>query len=193
MDVEKIFRNIDFFKNIVMDKVLFESKYPILFTCKNEGSVYMFICCLVNSTSAKWIATKTNYKTLIDLLEDRITIREAFLNGCAEKFIIEYKGLEKNIICNMVHTNDVPEVLLPTKGEYMEAEDGEFAEEIQLFKSRVMNVEVNIKPQRNRVLPVNAFKKTYNLSEEFFEDEVKSSRGILMGGIPNYQINIVYA
>ena len=43
MKIEKIFRNIPKFHDIVLDKILFESKYPVLFTCKNEQDIYLFI------------------------------------------------------------------------------------------------------------------------------------------------------
>ena len=55
-------------------------KYPVLFTCKNDKDIYLFICCLVNSEKIKWIGTRTTYDNLIDLLENKITIRDAFLN-----------------------------------------------------------------------------------------------------------------
>lgn len=79
MNVEKIFQRIPDFKNIIVDTILFESKYPVLFTCKNENDIYFFICCLVNASVVKWIGTKTDYDTLIELLENKVTIRTAFL------------------------------------------------------------------------------------------------------------------
>ena len=42
MKIENIFRKIQGFKSIVLDKILFESKYSVLFTCKNGEDVYFF-------------------------------------------------------------------------------------------------------------------------------------------------------
>ena len=44
MRIEKIFSKIPGFENITLDIVLFESRYPVMFTCKNEHDVYLFIC-----------------------------------------------------------------------------------------------------------------------------------------------------
>ena len=55
-------------------------KYPVLFTCKNDKDIYLFICYYVNSEQIKWIGTRTTYDNLIDLLENKIAIRDAFLN-----------------------------------------------------------------------------------------------------------------
>ena len=52
MEIEKIFRKIPSFQRIILDTILFESKYPVLFTCKNDDDIYLFICYYVNSENA---------------------------------------------------------------------------------------------------------------------------------------------
>ena len=69
MNVEEILRKIPAFRSIRLDTVLFESKYPVMFTCRNGEDIYLFICCLVSADKIKWIGTKTNYNTII-----RITV-----------------------------------------------------------------------------------------------------------------------
>ena len=90
----------------------------------------MFICCLVNAEKVEWLGSKTTYDNLIDLLENKITIRDAFLNITENKIIIEYNGKETDY--KIVKGNDVPDNLLPTAGEYMEAEGAEYEEEIRI-------------------------------------------------------------
>ncbi len=136
MKIENIFRKIQGFQCIVLDKILFESKYPVLFTCKNGEDVYLFICCLVNSEKIQWIGSKTTYENLIKLLRNEITIRKAFLNVTNEKIVIEYNGEKVNY--SVKKATDILENMLPTSGEYMDAEDGEFDEEILEFKKRRM-------------------------------------------------------
>ena len=92
----------------------------------------MFICCLVNAEKVEWLGSKTTYDNLIDLLKNKITIRDAFLNITENKIIIEYNGKETNY--KILKGNDVPDNLLPTLGEYMETEGDEYEEEIALFK-----------------------------------------------------------
>lgn len=158
MNIEKIFRKTNMFENIEMDFVLVESKYSVWFTCRDKNDVYLFICCLVNSQTVKWIGTKTTYEILISLLKDGITIREAFLNVCEEKIIIEYYGPGKDVEYEKVNANDIPEKLLPTYGEYMEAEEGEFEDELRVFQSRALIKEVVIKPQTTRLLFISPSK-----------------------------------
>lgn len=150
MKVENIFRNIPDFHNIVLDTILFESKYPVMFTCKNEKDIYLFICCFVTADKAEWIGTKTTYDNLIELLENKITIRAAFLNITENKIIIDYDG--KNVDYRVEKSCDIPENLLPTVGEYMDAEDDEYAEEIAVFKRQNATIEYVIKPRINRFL-----------------------------------------
>ena len=44
MEIEKIFRKIPSFQRIILDTILFESKYPVLFTCKNDDNIYLSFC-----------------------------------------------------------------------------------------------------------------------------------------------------
>ena len=49
MNIEKVFSKVPRFKNISLDKVLFESKYTVMFTCKNDNDIYCFkIKCTCN-------------------------------------------------------------------------------------------------------------------------------------------------
>lgn len=179
MNVEKLFRQIPSFNELNMDTILFESHYPVLFTCTQGQEVYLFSCCLVNASVVKWIGTKTDYEILIQLLEDKITIQEAFLNGEKEKLLIEYDGT--NVQCKSVAKEQIPNELLPTAGEYMEAEEDEFIEEIAIFKSRTKNFEIKIVPKQRYVLFLNFKEKTVNLSDEYFGHDYKTYDDVMVG------------
>ena len=116
MNIEKIFRKIPKFKNIHLDTVLFESRYPILFTCVCGRDVYLFVCCLFTNEVVKCIGTKTNDDILI-------------------KLMIDYKV--DGVHLNELFSTEIPPQLLPTVGEYMEAEEGEYFDEISHFKKRL--------------------------------------------------------
>lgn len=137
MNVEKIFNNTKMFNKIKMDTILVEDKYPVLFTCRDKNDTYLFICCFVNSKVIKWIGTKIKCETLIELLKNEITIRAAFAGNYDEKLLIEYSELEENTSVKKVHPNMIPENYLPTGASYMDAEEGEFEEEIRIFSSRI--------------------------------------------------------
>lgn len=169
MNVEKLFRQIPSFNELNMDTILFESKYPVLFTCTQGQDVYLFSCCLVNAKVVKWIGTKTDYEILIQLLEDKITIQDAFLNGEKEKLLIEYNGT--NVQCKVIEKEQIPNELLPTAGEYMEAEEDEFTEEIATFKSRMENFEFKIFLRRDSYSPLRYNVEPISLSEDYYESE----------------------
>lgn len=166
MKVENIFRSIPDFSSIVLDKILFESKYPVMFTCKNEKDVYLYICCLVTADKVEWIGTKTTYDNLIRLLENKITIREAFLNITEDKIIIDYNG--KNVEYRIEKGSNIPENLLPTADEYMDAEDDEYAEEIATFRRRNTNIEYVIKPRVNKFFVFRYSGKSVLISDDVF-------------------------
>lgn len=166
MSIEKIFKRISGFENMILDTILFESKYPVMFTCTNNNDVYLFICCLINAAGVKWIGTKTNYDTLIALLENRITIRDAFLRVEEKKIIIEYNG--QNVYRHIVDRRDIDNNLLPTAGEYMDAEDDEYLDEIAVFKYRNTNIEYTIQPQIKMLLKYNYMGRSIMLTDEYF-------------------------
>lgn len=120
-------------------------KYPVLFTCKNDKDIYLFICYYVNSEKIKWIGTRTTYDNLIDLLENKIAIRDAFLNVTNNKIMIVYDG--KEVKYEIKKASEIPDEVLPTIGEYMDAEDGEYEEEIVEFKkeTRILSMLFNHK------------------------------------------------
>jgi len=169
MKVENIFRQIPKFNNIKLDTVLFEAKYPVLFTCKNFDDIYMFICCTVNADIIKWIATKTDYSILISLLENRITIREAFLHGKEEKIVINYDGISVKYFKE--ESNNIPDDLLPTEGEYMDAEEGEFADEIAIFKLRSTTREVALIPRKDNLFTFRIDVSSVTLTDDYFRNE----------------------
>lgn len=181
MEIEKIFRNIPDFYEIELDIILFESKYPVMFTCKNNKDIYLFICCLVNNREVKWIGTQTTYENLIELLENKITIRDAFLNISDNKIMIGYDG--RNVEYTIEKKDDIPEALLPTAGEYMEAEEGEYAEEIAVFKRRNSTVEYVIKQRKNIFWTFRPIGSSFILTDSYLDkdtgtfDETKYSLG----------------
>lgn len=167
MNIEKIFREISEFAKLTLDVVLFESKYPILFTCKNGSEIYLFICCLVRADWMKWIGTKTDYPTLIRLLENRITIKGAFLEVTDQKIIIEYNGIMAN--CRKLRAQDIPDDLLPSEGEFMDAQEDEFAEEIAVFKLRNENMEYDIPPLVNKIYLFDCAKRSVLIPDTYFD------------------------
>lgn len=172
MKIEKIFRSIPDFNNIELDMVLFESRYPVMFTCKNGEEIYLFICCLMNNVKAEWIGTQTTNENLIELLENKITIRDAFMNITENKIVIEYNG--QNVKCKIEKGCNIPEILLPTVGEYMDAEEDEYIEEIAILKKRNLDLEyaISIKPQINLFFAVPYSVRSVWVTDDYFTTDL---------------------
>ena len=191
MKIEKIFRKIPDFQKVILDTILFESKYPVLFTCKNDKDIYLFICCLVNSEKIKWIGTRTTYDNLIDLLENKITIRDAFLNVTNNKIMIEYDG--KEVEYELKKSSEIPDEVLPTVGEYMDAEEGEYEEEIVEFQKRNKNIEYVIQPQISKFL-ILRYKAVSVLRVEKDSEIALDTKDVFrypIGTIHNQKVNLV--
>ncbi len=135
-----IFFNFKKTGELKLDRVLFESYYPILFTCINEkNDVFLCVCCQADSNIKKWLMTDVSPKTVTELLSNKITLRDSFLKDGGSKYTIIYDNKKRNYIFeedNIIDWDAEESINLPTAGEYMDAEDDEFLEEIEYFKNR---------------------------------------------------------
>lgn len=140
-------------KSLIIDRVLFDAGYPILFICMDERSeLYLCVCSQNNEKGKKWLLTKTTPALVMEMLTDRITIRDAFLKfpDCRISVTADERGLQMKE--NEMEDWKEDSVYLPKAGEYMEAEEGEFDEEIayyrqmeeQLYRNRSFHREVQI-------------------------------------------------
>lgn len=120
---------------IKQERVFFESYYPILFTCRgNDHSLYLCVCCVAENNYKKWLLAEVAPKTIVKMLKDEITIRDAFLLDNKNKYTIEVLNGEEKITSQ--HVGDWhPEtsVFLPTAGEYIDADQGEFDDDIGFY------------------------------------------------------------
>lgn len=81
-----------------------------------------------------WIGTVTDYDNLIQLLQNKVTIRDAFMAVTEDKMMITYDGYQT--MFRLVKRDRIPEDILPTDGEFMDADEDEFSEEIAEFRFR---------------------------------------------------------
>lgn len=126
-----------------IEKVLFSSNYPILFTCRNEGNeLYLCVCCQNNEVGKKWMLAETNPDNIVRMLENEITMREAFILPNKKRYSIFTSGTQN--VMNVIKNEDPEEwdadnsIDLPDKGEYIDAEEDEFIEEIRFYRNSIM-------------------------------------------------------
>lgn len=138
-DAMKTFIKIDGIGELKIDRIFFESYYPILFTCSNEKEeLFLCVCCQANADGKKWLITKTDGETIVCILKNEITVRKAFLKYPQLQItVFDDNSNDLSIIRgdDKDWNNDTSEAL-PEKGEYLDAEDGEFAEEIAYYKAK---------------------------------------------------------
>ena len=85
------FIKLDKYGQIYIDKVLFESYFPVVFTCLNDKKdVFIGVCCQNNEKGCKWLLGKTNGISLIRMLRDEITIRQLLLEYSSGKISVDY-------------------------------------------------------------------------------------------------------
>lgn len=130
------FMKINEIGDLWVDKVFFECNYPMLFTCLNEDKeMFLCTCCQANRNGMKWLLTKTTPQIVIGILKDMITLRDAFVKNLDSQIsVLLYNG---EYIVTEHNTEDwdyETSIYLPDKDEYLEADEGEFDEEIAYYE-----------------------------------------------------------
>lgn len=138
----KKFITLDKYGKLYIDKILFETYFPIIFTCKNENNdIFACVCCQSNEQGCKWLVGKTTGLDIVRMLQNEITIRQLLMDYCTEKTSVDYKDKEYTITHDNSDWNEESDYL-PKRDSYIDAEEGEFDDEIAYFKS-IIHVEYN--------------------------------------------------
>jgi len=139
----KEFIRLDKYGQLYVDKVLFESYFPIIFTCVNDNKdIFICICCQNNEKGCKWLLGRTDGKSIVRVLRDEITIRQLLLEYSSGKISVDYAGNGYAVAYNNSDW-DENSPYLPKEDSYMYAEDGEFEEEINYFSSMDYDMHYN--------------------------------------------------
>lgn len=116
--------------NLYLYMVFVESIRPILFACKDEeGGLYIGSCHCATASKCEWILARTTYDRLIELLTDKITIRDVFVQDNTDAYVVTLHA-ESDKAEIKKQSLLVIDNILPTAGYYMEAEADEFEEEL---------------------------------------------------------------
>lgn len=131
----KEFVELDKYGQLYMDRVLFESYFPIIFTCVNKNKdVFIGVCCQNNEKGCKWLLGKTTGMSIVKMLRDEITIRRLLLEYSSGRISVDHVANESVVTYDGSDwSEDSP--YLPKEDSYMYAEDGEFEEEIDHFSA----------------------------------------------------------
>lgn len=131
----KEFIVLEKYGQLYIDKVLFETYFPIIFTCVNEKrDVFIVVCCQNNEKGCKWLLGRTSAASVVKMLQDKMTVRQLLLNCSSEKVTVDRVEDGYKIAYHGAEWEE-NSPYLPKEDSYMYAEEGEFAEEIQYFSS----------------------------------------------------------
>lgn len=135
MNNEKYFTDIPIIGDLSLDKIFFEDVYPIFFSLiSKEQKRYIGVCCELYGEQ-RWLISPISNSSLIQMLKNEISMREAFLTQNEEKCIIAHWSKDNpKLSYDFVDTCDLPECDLPLD-EYLESEDDEFAEYIESLEN----------------------------------------------------------
>lgn len=134
---EKYFTDIKGIGNLDIEEVICEYDFPVLFTLINETTQkrYISVCCEVVKEQ-RWIIVPISVNDIINLLTDKIDIYSSFTTNPESECIIAHWSKEnKETTYEYLKCCSIPEGDFPLKGEFLEAEEGEFEEYIQRLQS----------------------------------------------------------
>lgn len=130
------FKNIPFLGNLVMDYIIFEDGYPVLFVCKNDKNrLYLCDCCDIYAEQ-KWLIAPVTLKVLRQMFENKITIREVFELAEGYCCVATWHKGDLHEKYEIISAGDFQSEDLPEKGAYIDAEDDEYADYIALLINR---------------------------------------------------------
>ena len=132
----KEFIKLDKYGQLYIDKILFESYFPIIFTCINDKKdIFISVCCQNNEKGCKWLLGKTDGISIVGMLQDEMTIRQLLLEHADGKIPVDYAEKAGYVVAYDNSDWDEDSSYLPKKDSYMYAEEGEFEDEIKYFSS----------------------------------------------------------
>ena len=129
----KSFVKIKEYGQLFIDRIIFETFYPIIFTCKNNKNDYFIcVCYQNNSEGCNWLVGKTTPKHIIELLENEITVREILTENSTDKYSVCMKNQKYDVKKEKDEWED--ESCLPKVDSYLDPDEGEFDEEIKYYQ-----------------------------------------------------------
>ena len=124
-------------QNLYEDLVFIDDIYPVLFTCVDDlENTYLSTCYFADHSKTLWLVTKIEPERVINLLNNKVTIRELFESD--ELWMICKSKSKKEIqVKQIADCKNFDKNAFPAEGEYMDVDEEEFEEEISILKKRI--------------------------------------------------------
>lgn len=124
-------------KRFYYDYIFFEAAYPIFFSCTDEKeNVYIVTLC-DDREELRWILAKTSESQLVDIMKNKVTMYDVYLNSDIYYVITRKHNITK---CQLCDDGSIDKLDFPTKGEYFEADDEELADYMAHINKKNNNI-----------------------------------------------------
>lgn len=115
-------------KGLKCKYVFLENDFPIFFSCIDEDdNDYLGCFSAVEDNYLKFTISKVSPLTILKVLKNEMSLYDAFKNSQYYYIYTLKENTEVEIL------NQVEDKYLPVKGEYLDAEAGEFEEEADAY------------------------------------------------------------
>lgn len=140
-------------RELYEDMVLVDYIYPVLFTCIDDyGAMYIAACYQANGDAMKWLISRTTQQKLVELLQNKRSIRDMF---SADKLWLGCRRKESDATEIVAAKEaDIEPSAFPTADVMMDAEDGEFGEEIAELEKRLEQRSDKTQTLEYKIVPV---------------------------------------
>ena len=128
------FKNIPQIGNLIMDYIIFEDSYPVLFVCKSDNNQLYLCDCCDTYYEQRWLIAPVTVQVLQNMLQDKITIREVFEKADGVCCVATWSKGDINEKYELLESKDFLEEDLPEEGAYIESEEDEYEDYIYLLK-----------------------------------------------------------
>ena len=137
------FINTDKYGKLYIDRIFFESNFPIIFTCKNDAKeIFICVCCQHNNKGCKWLVGKTDAISIIQVLKNELTLRELVKNYSSDRISVDYIYTVYDSEYRIKYNNsdwDEDSVYLPKEDSYLFPDEGEFDDDILYYSNHMVN------------------------------------------------------
>lgn len=131
---EPYFKDVPGIGNLSIENVLEEYDYPLLSVLKGS-SIARYLCMCYDTRGAQhWAVAKISVSHLIQLLSNHLQLADAFLE-CGENIVfiqMDYQSREETY--RFYDPKNIPLDCIPEKGEFLDAEPGDWDKYIELLK-----------------------------------------------------------
>jgi len=120
------FRDVPKYGDLYMEQVIVDYDYPLLSVLRDgSGNRYLSMCFDTRGCQ-QWLITSIINQNLVELLTNRMALDIPYRNAPSSVIHAVRDYTTKAETFHELAPEDVPDEFLPRKGEYLDAEEGEW-------------------------------------------------------------------